>query len=195
MSRKPNTAYAKAQTVDHENGEEHGFYPTHPSATRALLSVESFDGPIWEPACGEGDLSRVLIDAGYDVVSTDLIDRGYGEAPVDFLRQFRSRAPNVCTNPPFHLAQPFVNAALQHSTGKVAMFLRLAFLEGQRRGPWFRRTPLRRVWVLSDRVPMQRSRIADADDRGGVLAFAWFVWEHGFEGAPTIDWIEGKPFR
>lgn len=187
-------AYASAQTDDPENREEHDFYPTHPSATRALLSVETFDGPIWEPACGEGDLSRVLIDAGYDVVSTDLVDRGYGEAPVDFLRQFRSRAPNVVTNPPFKHAMAFTNCALQHSTGKVAMFLRLAFLEGQRRGPWFQRTPLRRVWVMSSRVPMQRSRIATDDDTGGVLAFAWFVWEHGYQGEPTIGWLDGDRF-
>lgn len=188
-------AYASAQTDDPENREINDFYPTHPSATRALLSVERFDGPIWEPACGEGDLSKVLLEAGYDVVSSDLIDRGYGEAPVDFLSQFRSRAPNVVTNPPFGLAVPFVNAALQHTTGKVVMFLRLAFLEGQRRGDWFPRTPLKRVWVMSRRVPMARGRLAKDDEGHGVLAFAWFVWEHGYDGEPTIGWLDGGEFE
>lgn len=188
-------AYASAQTDDPENREENDFYPTHPSATRALLSVERFDGAIWEPACGEGDLSKVLLEAGYDVVSSDLIDRGYGETPVDFLSQFRSRAPNVVTNPPFALAVPFVNAALQHTSGKVAMFLRLAFLEGQRRGGWFPRTPLKRVWVMSARVPMQRGRLATDDEGHGVLAFAWFVWEHGYTGEPTIGWLDGGAFE
>ena len=57
------------------------FYATPPEATRALLSVEDFDGLVWEPACGHGAISRVLVNAGYSVVSTDLIDRGYGSAP------------------------------------------------------------------------------------------------------------------
>jgi len=45
---------------------------------RALLSVETFEGSIWEPACGDGAISKVLLAAGFDVVSTDLIDRGFG---------------------------------------------------------------------------------------------------------------------
>lgn len=56
----------------------HDFYPTPPEAVRALLSVETFTGSIWEPACGDGAISKVLIEAGFEVVSTDLIDRGFG---------------------------------------------------------------------------------------------------------------------
>ena len=56
----------------------HDFYPTPPEAIRALLSVETFEGSIWEPACGDGAISKVLLEAGHEVVSTDLIDRGYG---------------------------------------------------------------------------------------------------------------------
>lgn len=56
----------------------HDFYPTPPEAVRALLSVETFEGSIWEPACGDGAISKVLLDAGHEVVSSDLIDRGYG---------------------------------------------------------------------------------------------------------------------
>src|SRR5262249_23299477 len=71
------------------------FYPTPADGTRALLSVESFTGPIWECACGDGAISRELIDAGYEVVGNDLVDRGYGEAPVDFPLEWRARAPNL----------------------------------------------------------------------------------------------------
>ena len=65
--------------------EEEDFYPTHPSITQMLLDREKLEGTIWEPACGEGDMSEVLIKEGYDVLSTDLIDRGYGEGGIDFL--------------------------------------------------------------------------------------------------------------
>ena len=62
------------------------FYPTHPTITQMLLDREELDGNIWEPACGRGDMSQVFIDRGYDVLSTDLIDRGYGEGGIDFLQ-------------------------------------------------------------------------------------------------------------
>lgn len=77
------------------------FYPTPPEATRALLSVEQFDGSIWEPACGDGAISKVLTEAGYQVVSTDLIDRGYGAGGHDFLKSTTPLAKNIITNPPY----------------------------------------------------------------------------------------------
>lgn len=183
--------YVAAQTDDPANREVDDFYPTHPAATRALLAVERFAGPIWEPACGEGDMARVLLAAGYEVVSTDLIDRGYGEGGRDFLCEWQGIAPNIVTNPPFREAQMFVDRALMLTTGKVAMFLRLAFLEGVERGRWFPGTPLARVWIMSRRVPMQRGRLAQTGDGHGVIAFAWFVWEHGHTGPWTggfLDW-------
>ena len=63
------------------------FYPTPPEATQALLSMETFDGPIWEPACCQGHISKVLQAAGYGVVSTDLIQRNFGQGGIDFLRE------------------------------------------------------------------------------------------------------------
>lgn len=77
------------------------FYPTPPEATRALLSVESFEGDIWEPACGDGAISKVFEAAGYQVVSTDLIDRGYGVGGHNFLKSDKPLAKNIITNPPY----------------------------------------------------------------------------------------------
>lgn len=54
------------------------FYPTPTEAVRALLSVERFDDSIWEPACGDGAISKVSIEVRHQVASTDLIDRSYG---------------------------------------------------------------------------------------------------------------------
>ncbi len=77
------------------------FYPTPPEATRALLSVETFDGSIWEPACGEGAIAKELSAAGNTVVATDLVDYGFGISGVDFLKESRPRARHVVTNPPY----------------------------------------------------------------------------------------------
>lgn len=193
MSVKINSgavAYVACQTVDHVNREANDFYPTHPGATAALLSAEQFEGAIWEPACGEGDITRVLQDAGYEVISTDLIERGFGESRRDFLMEWKPIAPNVITNPPFKLASEFIEKALTLTTGKVAMFLRLAFLEGVERGGHFPNQPLARVWVMSRRVPMWRGEIRD--EIGSVMAMAWFVWEHGHQGPPTLGWLDWK---
>jgi hypothetical protein len=179
-------AYVHGLTPDAVNREKNDFYPTPPEGTRALLNVESFDGEIWEPACGDGRMSRVLEAAGYRVMSSDLIDRGYGETGVDFLATRRT-VPNIVTNPPFKLALPFVRHALECTTGKVAMLVRLAWLEGHRRMELFQTTPLARVWVFSKRLSMPRA--GGPTPAGGMIAFAWLVWEQGHDGPPTIGWI------
>lgn len=182
--------FARAQTDDPVNRETHDFYPTWPPATKALLAVERFEGAIWEPACGDGAMSRVIEEAGYNVISTDLVDRGYGQGGCDFMMEWSPRAPNIVTNPPFRWAVEFTNRALFLTTGKVALFLRLAFLEGVERGRWFGATPLARVWVMSRRVPIQRGRIADDGDSSGMMAFAWFVWDHRYLGRPEIGFLD-----
>jgi hypothetical protein len=174
--------------VDREAREKDDFYPTPPEGTEALLRVEKFSGPIWEPACGDGAISRVLIGAGYDVTSTDLVAREYGESRVDFLMEYKARAPNIVTNPPFKMVSPFIRKALDLSTGKVAMLLRLACLEGSGRGEIFESTPIARVLVFKKRLQFKRPGWEDTG-AGGMLPFAWFIWEHGYVGKPTLGWI------
>lgn len=167
---------------------ENDFYPTSPETTLALLKKEKFEGSIWEPACGDGAICRVLEQEGYqDIIASDLIARGYGTTPHDFLLSDWT-ADNIITNPPFTLAQEFVVKSLSCTTGKVAMLAKLAFLEGQKRKSFFESTPLARVHVFSKRVNFYREGV-----RGklgtSMIAFAWYVWEHGHEGPPTITWI------
>jgi len=163
------------------------FYPTPPAGTRALLAVERFDGPIWEPACGEGHMSRELEAAGYEVISTDLVDRGYGTSRVDFLMESRPLAPNIMTNPPFKLGEKFARHALGLTTGKVALLCRLMWLEGRERRRMFEDSPLARVWVFSRRLGMRANTVAD---KGGMVPYAWFVFEHGHKGPPALGWVD-----
>ena len=69
------------------------------------------------------------------------------------------------------------------------MLCRLGWLEGKKRRTMFESTPLARVWVFSGRLHMQRARQAEKADAGGMIAFAWFVWEHGYIGKPQLGWI------
>ena len=66
--------------------QSNDYYATEPRAAELLLEVEKFSPIIWECACGEGHLSKVLEKAGHLVLSTDLVYRGFGKRePVDFL--------------------------------------------------------------------------------------------------------------
>lgn len=164
------------------------FYPTPTWVTEALLGVESFNGKILEPACGDGAIVKVLEAAGCRVDSADLFDWGYGKVGRDFLN-FAGIADNVVTNPPYTLAEKFVMKSLQVTTEKVALFLRLAFLESQRRQrSIFSKTPPTRVWVFSERVTMYPSGVQTAGS--GTTAYAWFVWDKtcGDDGC-RLGWI------
>lgn len=66
------------------NREVHDYYATDPRAVEMLCDLEGFSRTIWEPACGEGHIAKVLESRGYEVVATDLIDRGFGKV-YDFL--------------------------------------------------------------------------------------------------------------
>lgn len=169
--------------------EKDDFYATPPEATEALLAVEKFDGRILEPACGDGAISRVLESHGYHVTSTDLVERGYGEAGLDFLMLgYPHSAPNIITNPPFKLANQFVRRAVEITSGKVAMLLKIAFLEGVERARLFQSTPLARVWVFSKRVTFKNTKRGEVQG-SGMMAFAWFVWDHSHSGAPALGWL------
>lgn len=167
---------------------EYDFYPTPSCATEALLGVEFFEGEIWECACGNGAISRILEYQGYKVKSSDLINRGYGQSPVDFLSPSLIRVTdNIVTNPPYALAEQFVRKALQVAQHKVAMLLKLSFLEGARRSAMFLSTPLARVHVFSRRLTMTRNGLPMSS--GGMIAFAWFVWDHDYSGRPKLNWL------
>lgn len=171
--------------------EKDDFYATPPESTEALLKVESFRGDIWEPACGDGAIAKVLAAAGHRVVSTDLVDRGYGERGVDFLMEWRPRAANVVTNPPFKLATKFVEKALSLTSGKVAMLLKVGFLEGMERASVFDIAPFARLWVFRRRQTFLKNgdQSITMNGAGGMIAYGWFIWEHGYTGKPTIGWL------
>ena len=166
---------------------ENDFYATPDIATLKLLEREKFNGSIWECACGDGAISKVLKDKGYNVYSSDLIDRNYGEETVDFLKTNKI-FDNIITNPPFKLSQEFVEHGLKSTRHKVAILNKLSFLEGVKRKPFFLRTPLKKVYVFSFRIPYLKNGM-NGTKRGSVMAFAWFIFDKNYNGLPQIDWI------
>ena len=169
------------------------WYVEPPHAVRALFAAESFAGTIWDPACGRGTIPIVAQQCGYHAFGTDLVDRGYGVGGMDFMRHSPAPTANIVSNPPYGIIGEFVARALTLTTGRVAIFARLALLEGQERGEWFPTTPLARVLVFSWRVncpPGQQAPPIDAPidawNLHSSIPYAWFIWEHGYTGEARI---------
>lgn len=183
----PNGSY-KPTTKRFADLDGPDFYPTPPWATYALIDNETFSGEIWESACGNGAMSQVLEEVGNKVYSSDLYDRGYGDVGCDFLLSER-RSDNIITNPPFNSAEGFVKHGLEKAGKKLALLLRLAFLEGANREKTiFRLTPPSRVWVFSERITFYP---AGAVQKGtGTTAYAWFVWDKDCLGSTELKWFK-----
>ena len=174
---------------DHDR-ERADYYATEPAAVEWLCKLETFNHKVLEPSCGAGHISEVLKAHGYEVESRDLVDRGYG-TQADFLSiDNQEWDGDIITNPPYYFAQEFVEKALRiiPDGHKVAMFLKITFLEGKKRKFLFRNTPPLRVWVSSSRLKCAMN--GDFDAVGGSAAcYAWFIWEKGYRGDTIVKWF------
>ena len=162
------------------------YYATPPHATQALLDVETFDGSIYEPCCGEGHIAKVLEEKGYDVESTDLIDRGYGNVNLDFLLEHKKR-DNIITNPPYKNAVEYARHSIWIAEKKVCLLFKITFLEGVERKEFFQIHPPIRIWVFSKRLNLMKN--GQEFYTGGMMCMAWFIWEKGYQGKPQIGWL------
>ena len=164
------------------------FFPTPAWATHALIDNENFSGSIWECACGNGAMSKVLEKISDNVISTDLFYRGYGEGDVDFI-QSDLMVDNIITNPPYNAAESFVKTGVKLSRKKFALLLRLAFLEGANRAKTiFSECPPSRVWVFSERITFYPEGAVVTGS--GTTAYAWFVWDKDAPKTTELKWLE-----
>lgn len=172
--------------------EVNDFYATDPKALEELLKVEKFNHNIWECACGRGHLSEVLKNHDYNVKSTDLVDRGYGEGDIDFLNTNTPFDGDVLTNPPFVCAKEFVEHALElvPEGNRVVMFLKLSFLEGQERSKFYEKYPPELIYVSSSRIQCAKGGDFEKYKKTGTAtAYAWYIWRKGFTGDPKLRWF------
>lgn len=181
---------------------EGDFFPTPPEASMALLLEEEFPGVIWEPACGAGDLAEVMRQSGYDVFSSDKFDRGYGHTGVDFfgVNQLPPGCKSIVTNPPFKTLdytgrQRVTTDWIIHGNSmpgiqKMALFMKTAALAGRARVAAHKDAGLKRVLQFIPRITTRKGELPKAGDNGGMIEFAWFVYEKGFTGTPGLIWID-----
>ena len=191
-----NSIYKTLGASNHTDKERQNedYYATTPKAAELLLDLETFSPNIWECACGEGHLSKVFKSKGYNVRSSDLMDRGFGEIETDFLGIDNLEwNGDVITNPPYKYAQEFVEKALQIIPigNKVAMFLKLQFMEGKGRKNLFLKNPPKTIYVSSSRLMCAKNAEFEKMVAGGgsAVAYAWYVWEKGFVGTTELKWF------
>jgi hypothetical protein len=171
------------------------FYATPIESTKAILEVEEIIYPCWEPACGDGAISKLI----NGIMSSDLIDRGFETSFVaDFFECDTENSPfiketaTIITNPPFNLFQEFAEHSLKIATKKVILFGKLQALEGKKRATFMENSPLKTVYVFKARQnPLRNGSPVDENGKpwASTMAFAWFVWEIGYKGLPVIKWL------
>lgn len=170
------------------------YYATDPQAVKKLLEKEKFKLYILEPACGECHITRVLEANGYNVFSADIVHRGsqWQNTTMDFFeyKPVEKNKQDIVTNPPYAQAKEFVEHALDISENgvKVAMFMKLTFLEGKKRKELFDKYPPKKIYVMRERIDCWKNGVKP-EKAIKAVCYAWFIWEKGFTGNPVIDWI------
>lgn len=154
-----------------------------------LLSKETFNKNIWEPAAGSGHLSKRLKEYGYIVKQSDIIQRIDDIEIIDFLKTNETFDGDIITNPPYKYCTEFILKALEliKEGNKIAMFLKLQTLEGQERyKKIFSKYPPRKIYVFIKRIQCAKNGLFKGSS---AVCYAWFIWEKGYKGQTIIDWL------
>jgi hypothetical protein len=178
-------------------------YYTEPWVTEALLNRVRFDWKIWEPACGRGDMAKVLQNFGYDVVTSDIAGATLGcddALTADFLadgghddfEDLLAAKPtglfSIVTNPPYKSksAERFIIRALEFTStyqGMVAMLLPNDYDSASTRRHLFGKSFMKKL------VLTKRPRWFDQYSAGPRRNFSWFIWDHQYSGEPMYGWL------
>lgn len=178
---------------------ENDFYATDPKAVEQLFEKEFFgEGDYLEPCVGQGHISNKIkqLVPNSNVDSIDLVDRGYPDVIVlDFLAYETTKHYDyIISNPPYSLAKEFTEKGLSllKPKGKMALFLKIQFLEGEKRRKLFEETPPKYIYVFTKRMATFNNG-SEVDEKGKrwatTMCHAWFVWEKGFNGETVVRWI------
>ena len=186
-----------------ENGRvENDFYATNPKAVKMLFeSFKEIDlthtESILEPCVGKGHICNALFGLGaYSVDTIDLVDRGFSYATIaDYLTyETEKKYDLVITNPPFSLAQDFIEKSFKHikPNGYIIMFLKIQFLEGAKRKDFYEKYPPKYIYVFRNRMATWNNG-NELDPNGKrwatTMCHAWFIWQEGFTGEPVVRWL------
>lgn len=166
------------------------FFSTPADCTLAFYKHEGFNIPkkVWEPCSGIGAISKILLQAGHEVIETDLVDRGRVEVinRVDFLMERPALAKAIVTNPPFKLAEEFIEHAYDIGVEYMALLLKADFLHSAGRYQIFHN-----LWRPARILGL--SWRPDFMEQGSPpMNCSWFIWD-GRQNINTTFELSGKP--
>ena len=180
---------------------ENDYYATDPKAVTMLLSkYDIFGQEILEPCVGGGMIANT-VKSFYinkrNITALDIVDRGY---PNTIIQNFLTWETNnkydaIITNPPYSLAKEFVEKGLTllNNDGQMAMFLKIQFLEGQKRKELFDKHPPKYIYVFRNRMATWNNGQALDPNTGKkwatTMCHAWFIWEKNSQTEPIIRWL------
>jgi hypothetical protein len=174
------TALHKATNLSDVERRPHDFYATPAEVTQALIDAEGDALPrfIWEPAAGDGAMSRVLRGSPPDdraVVESDIRPEAVG-ATVDFLTCF-DRPSKACTaivtNPPFKDCggrMPWLWHAHKLGVEYMALLLPSGWAHASTRRPFLDVWSPVREWKIAWRIDWTGGGQSPANH-------SWFVWD------------------
>ena len=174
--------------------EKDDFYATPPLAVRELLNLELFNTNIWEPCCGMNHITDVLRNNLYNVRTSDIVDRVHDGSVeiIDFLSYQDTWDGDIITNPPFKYATEFVYKCLDilKPGAKLAMFLKLTFLETKKRKKLFKKYPPKVIYISSSRLGCSQTGTFDKTGNAvSAVAYCWYIWEKGYKGDTILKWF------
>lgn len=175
---------------DRNKRQSADFYATPPACTNALLKAfrPLFLGKtVWEPACGDGAISRVLESEHFIVRSSDLHDRGYGMSGIDFLKS-DCKGGAIITNPPFNLAAKFIRHSASFGV-PFAMLLKATYWHAAKRYDLFYDTRPLAIVSLAWRPAMSPER-----GKSATMDFCWTVWDK-VPSPETNYYIQKRPIH
>lgn len=209
---KGNSASYRSMLGINKNGttsdrEAADYYTTDPTAVEQFVKhitkihgfiTGSFFNTIWEPACGCGNISKVLQSHGYEVISSDLHDRGFGFSGFDFLDSVTvpERCNTIITNPPYSLANEFILHAMDilPNYGRYFALMNLSYLTGiQRHETIYKKGYLRAIHIYPHRINCYKNNINTG--HSSPVNYAWFEYlkmsyNRNIYFPPAIYWIQ-----
>lgn len=184
-----------------EDRRDNDFYPTPPLCTYILCKYGNVPHSVIEPCAGRGNISIELERNGHEVVSRDLF--AYENSLVEIKTGcdvFTSADPSIqglVTNPPYEKNLParILEYGINNFT-YTALFVRLTFLEGQKRFKIFTKNPPTKIIIFSDRVRFgeyDHEPVEENEQIGGMICYAWVIFSKlAPPGETQVKWVMMK---
>ena len=189
---------------------DNDFYATDPKAVHKLLLKYSINGGnILEPCIGNGNIANAIKyfykNKGINITGVDIVDRGYPNTIVhDYLPwETDKKFDCIITNPPYSLAKEFVEKSMTllnegydedgYPNGQLIMFLKIQFLESEKRRALFEKYPPKYIYVFRNRMATwNNGEPLDCNGKkwATTMCHAWFVWEKGSTTEPIVRWLD-----